>query len=265
MRTPPVSRTTIFILLGALVAAPGAAIAQASDRDAEAEARALEERDRAQEAPPNLDLDERIAPVSGRTFVKDGRHEISPTAGISLGDAFFTKYLLGLRYAYHLTETWSLGLTGAYAVDSSPSGAVNRCDSNGQNCGAPTSEDLRRAPGDLGFMGSFDVSWAPLYGKISLLAEQVLHFDTYVLAGAGVVQSKMAPQGSVDVESKMLPALQFGVGQRYFVSRHATLRFEIRDVIYQTDAVGQPGEKDIQNQLLFTIGISFLLGDGPEH
>lgn len=258
-------RTTKQLLLAASLLVPATGLAQQTDRDVEAEAaaRAADERAEAEREAPNLDLDERIRPVSGRMFVKDGRHEISPTIGLSLGDAFFTKYLFGLRYAYHFGETWSVGLSGAYAT-STPSGAVNRCDSSGQNCEAPTKADLARTPGDLGFVGSLDLSWAPLYGKISLLAQHVLHFDTYAIVGGGVVQSKMAPQGSPEVEEKILPALHVGVGQRYFVSRHATLRFEIRDVIYQTEAVGQPGEKDLQNQLLFTIGLSFLLGDGPE-
>lgn len=257
--------TSIATILGAaLLALPAGASAEEIDRDAQAEARADEARAKQTREAPNLDLDERIRPVSGRMFTKDGRHELSPTVGLSLGDAFFTKYVFGLRYAYHFAETWSLGLNGAWAL-STPSGAVTRCDSNGQNCEVPTKEDLARTPGDMGFLGSLDVSWAPLYGKISVLAEKVLHFDTYGVLGAGVVQSKMAPPDGREVETRIVPALHVGVGQRYFVSRNATLRFEIRDVLYQTDVQGKTGvEKDLQNQLLFTIGLSFFLGDGPE-
>lgn len=258
--------TRIATLLAAALLAPVAAGAQVSDRDAEAEARADAEAAKEGKEAPNLDLDERIKPVSSRMFWKDGRHEFTPTVGLSVGDAFFTKYLFGLRYAYHLSEDWSLGINGAYAL-STPSGAVTRCDSSGQNCEVPSRDDLARTPGDIGMMGSVDLSWAPLYGKISLLAQKVLHFDTYGVVGAGVVESKMAsPDGGLEVETNITPALHVGVGQRYFVSRNATLRFEIRDVIYQTDVLAKTGglEKDLQNQLLFTIGLSFFLGDGPE-
>ncbi len=268
MRTV-IRNTSIAPLLAAFaLAAPQAALAEDAsvDNDAQAEARADEARAKEVQAPVNLDLDERIRPVSGRMFAKDGRHELSPTLGLSIGDAFFSKYMAGLRYAYHFSEEWSVGLNGMYAAVSSPSGAVTRCDSSGQNCELPTREDLARTPGDMGFVGSLDVSWAPLYGKISLLAQKVLHFDTYGIVGAGVVQSKIAPVGSSTVETSMQPALHLGVGQRYFLSKNTTLRLEIRDVIYQLEVQGKTSatEMDLQNQLLFTVGLSWFLGDGPE-
>jgi len=267
MRTVIPTRSIAPLLAAAALAAPQAAFAdEAADRDAQAEARADEARAKEVQAPANLDLDERIKPVSGRMFSKDGRHELSPTLGMSIGDAFFSKYLVGLRYAYHLDEKWSVGLNGMYAAASTPSGAVTRCDSSGQNCELPTKDDLVRTPGDMGFVGSVDVSWAPLYGKVSLLAQKVLHFDTYGVIGAGLVESKIAPVGSSTVESQMQPALHLGIGQRYFISKNATLRFEIRDVLYQLEVQGKTAarEKDLQNQLLFTIGLSWFLGDGPE-
>lgn len=244
---------------------PAAALAEGeADADTHAEARADEERSRRVEGPVNLDLDERIRPVSGQLFRKDGRHEFSLTGGLSLGDAFFTKYVPGVRYAYHFTEKWSAGLTFGYGL-STPSGSVTRCDSSGQNCTVPEKEDLARTPGDLGMMAGFDVSWAPLYGKISVLAQSVLHFDTYLVAGAGVVESKMAPIGSRVVEANFTPEVHVGIGQRYVISRNAALRFEIRDLIYQVDIQGRTGmEKSIQNQLLFTVGLSWFLGSTPE-
>ncbi|WP_373045510.1 outer membrane beta-barrel domain-containing protein [Vulgatibacter sp.] len=259
------NRSIAPLLAAALLALPAAAAAQEADRDAQAEARADEAAAKEVKEEANLDLDERIKPVSGRMFAKDGRHELTPTVGLSLNDGFFSKYTFGLRYAYHFGEEWSAGLNAAYAL-SSPSGAVTRCDSSGQNCEVPTKDDLARTPGDMGLIGSVDLSWAPLYGKISVLAEKVLHFDTYGVVGAGFVESKMAPPDGSTVESTIAPALHLGVGQRYFVSRNATLRFEIRDVLYQTEVFGRSGEleKDLQNQLLFTIGLSWFLGDGPE-
>lgn len=214
-------------------------------------------------APPvDLDLDQRIRPVSGHLFTKDGRHELSPSVGISVGDAFFSKYLLGLEYGVHLSDTWMIGLNAAYAL-STPSGAVSRCSSEGQGCRLPTKEELSRAPGDFGMLAGIDVSWAPLYGKISVLAESVLHFDTYVLVGGGVIQSRIAPPEGGPVKETFAPEAHIAIGQRYVLSRHTALRFEIRDVLYQTELIGRTGvEKSIQNQLLFNVGLSFFLGGG---
>lgn len=254
-----------MLMAGALLAgAPTRALASSTqlvgDADAAAEA-AADAAASAQRLPPtNLDLDERIRPVSGQLFLKGGRHELSPTVGLSLGDAFFSKYVFGLEYAYHLSDSWMMGLNVSYAL-SSPSGAVNRCDSGGQGCRLPSKDDLVRAPGDFGMMAGIDVSWAPLYGKISVLAERVLHFDTYVLAGGGVLQTRMAPPGSSVLEERFTPAVHLAIGQRYVLSRYSALRFEVRDVLYQAELEGKSGvEKRVQNQLLFTLGLSFFLG-----
>lgn len=246
-----------WLLLAALVAFPAAVRA---DEDAAAETRKQAEEEKRANQRVDLDLDQRIRPVSGNLFLKDGRHEFSPTVDLSLNDAFFSKYVFGLRYAYHLSEKWSVGGNVGWAL-STPSGSVTTCDSSGENCATPSKERLARTPGDFDVLAGVDVSWAPLYGKISVLAEKVLHFDTYALAGAGVLRTRLAGEGEVDPTSAIEPEVHLGVGQRYFLGRSATLRFEIRDVLYQQE-IG--GRNDLQNQLLFGVGLSFFLGDMPE-
>lgn len=214
------------------------------------------------QALPNLDLDRRILPVSGKLLRKAGRQELSPSLGLSLGDPFYTKYLVGLRYAYHVGEQWSVGIGGFWA-EGSPSGAVTRCDSRGLNCRAPTTSDLVRAPGDFNFLAGIDLSWAPLYGKISVLAERVLHFDTYLVVGGGVLQTSHMPPSSTRVEEQLAPHGSIAVGQRFYLSRSATLRVELRDLVYPLELQGRTGpETSIQNQLLFTLGLSFFFGQG---
>ncbi|HWV38982.1 MAG TPA: outer membrane beta-barrel domain-containing protein [Vulgatibacter sp.] len=254
-------RTLASLVAGVLLLCP---LSAGADEDAVAEA-AADALAASKVAPPtNLDLDERIRPVSGNLFLKKGRHELSPMVGISLGDPFYSKYVAGLQYGYHVGETWMIGLSAGYAT-STPSGAVSRCNSSGQDCRTPTKGDLARAPGDFGMIGGLDVSWAPLYGKISVLAESVLHFDTYFLAGAGVVQTRIAPPQGFDVEEKMTPEIHLGVGQRYVLSRYAALRLELRDVLYRLELQGKSGiETSTQNQLLFHVGLSFFLGQGGE-
>jgi len=214
------------------------------------------------EAIPNLDLDRRILAVSGKLLHKASRQELSPTLGLSLGDPFYTKYLLGLRYAYHFGEQWSVGLGGFWAT-STPSGAVTRCDSRGLGCRIPTKGDLVRAPGDFDFMIGADVSWAPLYGKISVLAESVLHFDTYVAVGGGVLQTQHMPPNTTRLEANLAPHGSIAVGQRFYLNRTATLRLELRDLVYPLELQGRTGpETSLQNQLLFTLGLSLFFGQG---
>lgn len=242
----------------AVLALPGFASA---DEDVQVEAARDAARPTAASLP-DLDLDKRIQPVSGRLLVKSGRQEFTPSLGMSLGDPFFTKYMVGLRYAYHLGEQWSVGVGGFWA-ESTPSGAVTTCDSRGLDCRTPTAEDLARAPGAFNLLLGADVSWAPLYGKISVLAESVLHFDTYVAVGGGVLQTRHIPPGRLDSVEAFAPHGSIAVGQRFFLTRHATLRLELRDLVYPLEIQGRTGpETSLQNQLLFSVGLSVFFGQG---
>jgi len=247
----------LLVLASALLVAASARADEDTLQEAMRDAQA-----RSAEPTPDLDLDRRILPVSGKLLQKAGRQELSPTVGLSLGDPFYTKYLVGLRYAYHIGEQWSVGIGGFWA-ESTPSGAVTRCDSRGLGCRLPTEKDLVRTPGDFAFVAGADVSWAPLYGKISVLAESVLHFDTYVALGGGVLQTRHMPPNTTRVEENLAPHGSIAVGQRFYLSRTATLRVELRDLVYPMELQGRSGpEKSLQNQLLFTLGLSLFFGQG---
>ncbi len=102
--------------------------------------------------------------------------------------------------------------------------------------------------------------WTPLYGKINAFAEVVLHYDLYVLAGAGLtgdeVETNSAGTPSVKtVQSKIFPVTDFAIGQHFFLSRSAALRIEFRPYIFweQIDGKWDPNA-DVQ---LLT-GLSYL-------
>jgi outer membrane beta-barrel protein len=245
-------------------AAPPPAPQPKADSDDQKEREADDERTSEPPRRVDLDLDDRIKPVSGSLFLKSGRHELGPVLGISLSDAFFTKYMAGLRYAYHVSETVSFGAF-ASAAASSPSGAVARCNAQGGSCRTPTKADLLHTPGDFGANAGLDASWAPLYGKISVLAESVLHFDTYLLTGAGLLQSRIAPPGEDVVKASWRPEGHFALGQRYYLGPWGTIRLELRDMLYGTTVQGRQGPADrLENQLMFNLGLSFFLGSKPE-
>ena len=191
--------------------------------------------------------------------MKKKRFEISPTIGISIDDAFFQKYAVGLKLAYHVAEEIAIGAHFSYSLntvgDTVWSAAQGVCRSR-RSTSSPTSLENP-------VISELEGAWAPLYGKINVLAEKVLHFDTAVLLGVSVVQNRAA--GGVATIS---PALHIGLGQRYFLTPSMTLRIEIRDYIYSyatdragTSATDSPSK--IENQLMLDIGLSFFVGDVP--
>lgn len=214
-----------------LIAFPVAASAQEEVRDEET---VIIEEERTKT------LAERIPSVTRRTFVKKGRLQLAPTLGLSLNDPFYDHITVGAALHYHVVESLSIGFNGNYSIaldnDVGVAGGVGEFDNQ-----------FDRAA----YTAFLEVSWAPIYGKLSLLAESVLHFDTYIAVGGGVVgldQGDPAIAGSV------------AIGQHYFMNEWLALRLEIRDQIFNmARAVGPDVDEDssLQNLLTFTIGLAF--------
>jgi len=212
-------------------------------------------------------LRERIKPVSGHLFIKTGRFEISPAASVSVRDAFFTKFGFGGSLTYHFSETLALGARGAYALDTI-SGAAQICKVNAadktRTCRPPTYAELDGvAPGQITLLGAVDLQWAPIYGKLSVLAEQFLHFDIYGILGGMAVTYRGPPDvaGGAAVV-RFSPGLNAGAGMRFFLNRWLTVRGELRDMVYSEKIVIDPvaGDKSsLRNQLVFELGISIFI------
>lgn len=208
-------------------------------------------------------LEDKIPPVSGRLFFKKHRFELSPTFDVSFGDAFFQKLGLGLKADYHIFETFSVTAHVFYNFNLT-SHAVSVCDSSGE-CGSPEVDSLNNVPGKLGLVAGLGLSWSPIYGKLSLMSERVLHFDFGLTGGVDGIQY-MAPENSEhDGANKFAFGGHVGLLFRLVFSNRMALRFELRDYIYSgaTVKLGDSTSK-IENQIMFEIGLSFFLGAGSE-
>ncbi|MCY0996562.1 outer membrane beta-barrel domain-containing protein [Myxococcus sp. MISCRS1] len=252
-------------LLALCLMAPVLAHAQASEEE---EAGDVSEVDKDRLGP----LRERVRPVSGHVFLKKGRFEFSPSATLSLRDAFFTKYIFGGTLTYHPMETLGVSLRLGYAL-TSVAGAAQICtfsdgtDGSTRGCSSPTMKDLDgQAPGQLKLMGGVDLQWAPIYGKLSLLAEKFVHFDLYGVVGASVVQYRgpdLDDTTGLLAKDYLTPGGNVGVGLRFFFNRWVSLRTEVRDLIYVEKS--RTSDSYLRNQLMFELGVSFFFpSSNPE-
>ncbi len=237
-----------LLMLAALGLLPAASLAGEAKPEESTEAAA---------GPKGEDAAARIRPVSGNLFLKQSRLELSPTLGLSLGDAFFQKYAFGAKLSYHLSELFSFGLHGSYQL-ASPSSAVSVCDKNG--CRNPEIGELNDVPGRVQWMAGLELAISPFYGKVNVLSEKVVHFDTSLILG-GTLLSYGIPGGSTATAI----AGTFGIGQRYVLGRNLALRAELRDYLYsaQTVTLGDANSK-IENQLMLELGLSYFVGEPPQ-
>jgi outer membrane beta-barrel protein len=204
----------------------------------------------------------KIPPVSGQLFRPAGRLELTLGGDLSLNDAFFTKYFGNAKLTYHAGEFWSVGgYVAGGAVRQSGSAVV--CSASA-GCSPATEAQLWQVPGRITMMAGLEGAWIPVYGKLNVLAEQVAHFDLFILVGPDVIfhDEVLSPQDAAVLEaaggapgSKMTFGGHFGVGARLFLAQWGAVRLEVKDLVYAVDVPNNRGT-DVQNQIFAELGFS---------
>ncbi len=209
-------------------AAKGAA-APAVDADIAAEAGAQSDAENV-DAGTGKTLQERIRAVSRRTFLKQGRFELNPLAGVSTNDPFFRAWTVGARGSYHLSEEFSIDVGGAGAVFQEPLDIFRALNVEPADvaAGLKDQQDQGKLAATLYGYADGGVTFSPLYGKVALASELVGHFDTFLSAGlAAVIDSG---------PSVVHPGLEVGIGSRLFLNRFIVARVDVRDYLYPADS-----------------------------
>jgi outer membrane beta-barrel protein len=223
------------------VAAPGAAVASEADA-----------------------FENKVAPISGQLYPKAGRLELTPTVNLSLSDAFYSKIFFGAKLDYHLAESFSLGASFA-AGPASPTPSASICAADPLSPGVRTCREaspaqLYQVPGKIRAIAGGQVAWAPVYGKLSVLAELPVHFDLSLMGGADWVSYQEVLSGTQALAgaapgTKSTIGGHLGLGMRLFFAGFMALRLEVKDTIYSA-AIGNLGGNRLQNQLFMEMGLS---------
>ncbi len=166
------------------------------------------------------------------------QHEIGISLGSLPGDAYTKSFFAQGSYTIHFTDSFGWQIArGGYAL-SVPSGLRTQLE-----------RDFGRLPNEFDsvqfFVGS-DVTWAPLYGKLSLLDGALIHGELYLLGGASLMKFQYSFRPGIDV----------GGGLRIFLNRVLSLRLEIIDTVALPFA-GAPG---FVNVFSASAGLSINLG-----
>jgi outer membrane beta-barrel protein len=233
-----IRRPTLLALAAALALLPRPAPAAASPADA---------------------FGGRIPPISGRLYSKAGKLELTPTANLSVNDAFFAKYLFGAKGTWHFSELLSAGASFTTGL-ARETGSTAVCPGN-QGCQPANDGQLAQVPGEIRSIAGVELGLSPVYGKLNAFAERVVHFDLSLLVGADWIRYREV-LAATDVNAGRSPATSsafgahVGLGARIFFARFMALRIEVKDYLYQVPVLG---ESKLQNQLFTELGVSFFL------
>ncbi len=195
--------------------------------------------------PPLTDItqEDRVKSVQRKVYRKAGRFELTPLISVSVNDPFYSKLGASLRGAYYLADT--LAIAGrATVMQVVPSDDVRTAKST-------FNSKIYNSVPEWSAMG--DVEWSPLYGKVAFL-NSILHFDGYLLAGAGVVRTETSSLP----DRGLNPAADLGLGMRFVAKDYIAVNVALINTSYVDQPLGS-SKGAIQNVMTLNAGISLFL------
>lgn len=174
-----------------------------------------------------------VSIVQDRIVDRRLRFEISPELGRTLGgDSYQTTHRFGGNLNFHITPKWSVGAKYTYFTNSlSPEGENLINDTTLFGSGFVPEIDYAKQE----YLGL--INFYPIYGKLNMFDLGIVHFDVYMIGGAGQVILKSGPATTWTA----------GGGIGFWISQHLTTRFELRYQTYTTKRTSGETALDLTN------------------
>jgi outer membrane beta-barrel protein len=164
-----------------------------------------------------------IVVVPRKQFIKSGRLELAPLAGVTVNDNLIRHYMFGLDINYFLTDALWVGLQGQYFVKQLSTQAelvglqFNRISTMNRYL----------------YGAAFNMGYVPVYGKFAWFNKSIVHWEIWASAGVGPTFTEVISRNPADQNSKAFKntALtpNFGIGSRFFMTDWLTVNFALRD------------------------------------
>ena len=168
------------------------------------------------DAGPGAPPADRIQAVQRRTLREGGRLELWPYASLGVADPYLQRVGGGLRAMWHLREGAAFGLdaSGLLSFETEELSIAKR------ELRAKVIES--REKGALRAVGSI----APLFGKVSLPGDALVHFELFADAGLGAAWTE------TDAGSGVRPLVAAGLGERLMLSSSVALTARVGGEVY---------------------------------
>jgi len=165
-----------------------------------------------------------IVVVPRKAFLKGGRFEIAPIAGITVNDNLIRHYMFALDLNFFLTDALWVGVQGQYFVKQ----LTTQADLVGLQFNRLSTMNRYLYGGALNF------GYVPVYGKFAWFNKSILHWEIWASGGVGVTQTEViardpADQGKAFKNTSLTP--NFGLGSRFFLTDWLTVNFALRDYL----------------------------------
>lgn len=201
-----------------------------------------------------------IKVLQKKNFLKIGRGEGGIHAGFLSNDPFINRYLIGINGSYHITEVFSVELSGTFSPDF------------GQSDWKPITRQLvneNKVSPDISkliWVVNATTQFSPIYGKLAVVGGNIIVFDIYGIFGFGLagtqddldaIQCEGRDTDPCSVTaSQVHPTTTIGGGLRVAFSKRVAARIEGRSLSYIETLDGTSLEMK-NNLLLQAMGTLF--------
>jgi outer membrane beta-barrel protein len=206
-----------------------------------------------------------IRVIRPKYMTKRNRVELAGEMSLIMNQSFIYSLLATGLLDYHFSEMFALELGGAYGF------SIDKEDKRLLKDEFDITTQILRTQ----YIFSGALLWTPVYGKTQLPSGRLVYFDTFVTAGGGMTgieynyeqcdsnsTAEGAEQGKPAAQTKGYPTLIMGLGQKFFLSRDFSLRWDLRDHFFQyakADGTCQPDEDQgsgMQQNVTLQLGAS---------
>lgn len=190
---------------------------------------------------------DRITAVQKKPLREARRLEVLPYGVMSIGDPYVQRWGAGLRAMWHLREGLSVGAdaTGFGNWETQELVIARR------ELHANVIESRTKA-----MLAGF-ASIAPLYGKVALPGDALVHFETFLDAGLGAAWTE------TDATRGIRPMVAAGIGQRAFLSQRFAISGRIGGNLYaERVIVNGSAQTHPMGFWTFMLGLSCYFGEG---
>jgi outer membrane beta-barrel protein len=201
---------------------------------------------------------EPLTVLQNRYFLKSTRPEVGFVVGSILDEAYLNTTTFGMRAGFFANE-WlgcEVQMLRTNVSDSDDRRALNqlkyrplkddKSDTSVPTDGTETEVVVTPDPeiNAIHGMTDFHAVVAPFYGKLNFMNKWIVYTDMYVTAGLARVETDQGDKNSVTL----------GAGERFYVGKSWSFRFDFKDRIFNETRAGQTTRK---NSYSFDFGASY--------
>lgn len=183
---------------------------------------------------------EAINVIQKKIIQNKNKVELFPSFGMSMNDPFLQTFTFAGAVGFHFQENFYIEAFGGIS----------------QTIDKASAKDLAResnmAP-ELAFyeyFGDLNFVWIPISGKFSLLDYTILYFELYLTSGMGYMKTNITDAISVN----------YGIGQKYYLSNWLAFRFELKDHVYNeyyTNIIAKDDKREKSKVLSHFVNVYF--------